>query len=82
MTNTKKRRKLLWGMQMMMRDIKLFHLPDDPSDVDPIDALSTVWLIQPHVAAQRLMPPVERASIGSTSDGSSGRWMQNDDNPF
>lgn len=25
MTNTKKRRKLLWGMQMMMRDIKLFH---------------------------------------------------------
>lgn len=25
MTNTKKRRKLLWGMRMMMRDIKLIH---------------------------------------------------------
>lgn len=25
MTNTKKRRKLLWGMRMMMRDIKLIN---------------------------------------------------------
>lgn len=25
MTNAKKRRKLLWGMRMMMRDIKLIH---------------------------------------------------------
>lgn len=25
MTNTKKRRKLLWGMRMMMRDIELIH---------------------------------------------------------
>lgn len=25
MTNNKKRRKLLWGMQMMMRDINLIH---------------------------------------------------------
>lgn len=31
MTNTKKRRKLLWGMRMMMRDIKLIHgWPDAP----------------------------------------------------
>lgn len=26
MTNTKKRNKLLWGMKMMMRDWKLFHM--------------------------------------------------------
>lgn len=25
MTNTKKRRKLLWGMRMMMRDIELLY---------------------------------------------------------
>lgn len=25
MTNTKRRRKLLWGMRMMLRDIKLIH---------------------------------------------------------
>lgn len=25
MTNNKKRRKLLWGMRMMMRDIELIH---------------------------------------------------------
>ncbi|WP_349687571.1 hypothetical protein [Acidaminococcus sp. DS4831] len=25
MSNTKKRRKLLWGMRMMMRDIELIH---------------------------------------------------------
>lgn len=30
MNNTKKRRKLLWGMRMMMRDIKLIHGWHDP----------------------------------------------------
>ena len=25
MANTKKRRKLLWGMRMMMRDIEMIH---------------------------------------------------------
>ena len=25
MTNSKKRKKLLWGMRMMMRDIELIH---------------------------------------------------------
>ena len=66
MTNTKKRRKLLWGMQMMMRDIKLFHGWHEP--------------LRSYMSC--ISQTVERASIGSTSDGSSGRWMQNDDNPF